>query len=145
MTVSFTEPAKHASAMALWELRRLHHAYRGPEHYLLGLLRQGDNPAARVLVAHGLDLAAARAEVDRLIAQGELPGPPSDAELGRQQELQDRWLDTQDLTPEDRAPGRAADRPGRAPRPRPRRRPAAGRPRHRPGGGGRAPAGELRS
>jgi Clp amino terminal domain, pathogenicity island component len=103
MTVSFTEPAKRASAMALWELRRLHHAYRGPEHYLLGLLREGDNPAARVLVAHGLDLAAARAEVDRLIAQGVLPGPPSDAELGRQQELQARWLDAQDLTPEDRA------------------------------------------
>jgi ATP-dependent Clp protease ATP-binding subunit ClpC len=61
MTVSFTEPAKRASAMALWELRRLHHAYRGPEHYLLGLLREGDNPAARVLVAHGLDLETVRA------------------------------------------------------------------------------------
>jgi ATP-dependent Clp protease ATP-binding subunit ClpA len=103
MTVSFTEPAKRASAMALWELRRLHHAYRGPEHYLLGLLREGDNPAARVLVAHGLDLETVRAEVDRLIDQGVLPGPPSDAELGRQQELQGRWLDAQDLTPEDRA------------------------------------------
>jgi Clp amino terminal domain, pathogenicity island component len=103
MTVDFTEPAKRASAMALWEVRRLHHAYRGPEHYLLGLLRQGDNPAARVLVAHGLDLETVRAEVDRLIAQGVLPGPPSDAELRRQQELQARWLDTQDLTPEDRA------------------------------------------
>jgi hypothetical protein len=102
MTVSFTEPAKRASAMALWEVRRLHHAYRGPEHYLLGLLRQGDNPAARVLVGHGLDLETVRAEVDRLFAQGVLPGPPSDAELGRQQELQARWLDAQDLTPEDR-------------------------------------------
>jgi Clp amino terminal domain, pathogenicity island component len=103
MTVSFTEPAKRASAMALWELRRLHHAYRGPEHYLLGLLRQGDNQAARVLVAHGLDLETVRVEVDRLIAQGVLPGPPSRAELSRQQELQARWLDAQDLTPKDRA------------------------------------------
>jgi hypothetical protein len=33
-----------------------------------------------VLAAHGLDLEAAQAEVDRLIAQGLLPGPqPSDA------------------------------------------------------------------
>jgi Clp amino terminal domain, pathogenicity island component len=103
MTVYFTEPAKRASAMALWELRRLHHAYRGPEHYLLGLLRQGHNLAARVLVAHGLDLETVRAEVDWLIAQGVLPGPPSQAEMGRQQELQARWLDAQDLTPEDRA------------------------------------------
>jgi hypothetical protein len=103
MTVYFTEPAKRASAMALWELRRLHHGYRGPEHYLLGLLRQGDNPAARVLVAHGLDLESVRAEVNRLIDQGVLPGPPSDAELRQQQELQARWLDAQDLAPEDRA------------------------------------------
>jgi Clp amino terminal domain, pathogenicity island component len=99
----FTEPAKRASTMALDEVRRLHHAYRGPEHYLLGLLRQGDSLAARVLAAHGLDLETVRAEVDRLIARGVLPGPPSDDELRRHQELQARWLDAQDLTPEQRA------------------------------------------
>jgi hypothetical protein len=103
MTVYFTEPAKRASTMALDEVSRLHHAYRGPEHYLLGLLRHGDNPAARVLVAHGLDLETARAEVDRLIAEGVLPGPPSDAELRWQQELQARWLDAQGFPPENRA------------------------------------------
>jgi hypothetical protein len=102
-TLYFTEPAKRASAMALWEVRRLHHAYRGPEHYLLGLLRHGDSLAARVLVGHGLDLETARAEVERLIAQGVLPGPPGDAELRRHHELQAKWLDAQDLTPEQRA------------------------------------------
>ena len=81
-TVYFTELAKGAGVMALDEVSRLHHADRGPEHYLLGLLRHGDNPAARVLVAHGLDLETVRAEVDRLIDQGVLPGPqPSDDEL----------------------------------------------------------------
>jgi Clp amino terminal domain, pathogenicity island component len=102
-TVYFTEPAKRASVMALDEVSRLHHAYRGPEHYLLGLLRHGDNPAARVLVAHGLDLETVRAGVDRLIAQGVLPGPPSDAELRQQHELQKRWLDAQNFPPENRA------------------------------------------
>jgi ATP-dependent Clp protease ATP-binding subunit ClpA len=102
-TVYFTEPAKRASTMALNEVRRLHHAYRGPEHYLLGLLRHGDSPAARVLVAHGLDLETVRAGVDRLIAQGVLPGPPSDAELRQHQELHARWLDAQNLPPENRA------------------------------------------
>jgi Clp amino terminal domain, pathogenicity island component len=101
--VDIARPAGLACTMGRWEASRLHHAYVGPEHLLVGLLRQGDNPAARVLVAHGLDLAAVRAEVDRLIAQGVLPGPPSDAELGRQQELQARWLDAQDLAPEERA------------------------------------------
>jgi hypothetical protein len=101
--VKFTRPAGLACTKGRWEASRLHHPYVGPEHLLLGLLRQGDNPAARVLVGHGLDLETVRAEVDRLIAQGVLPGPPSDAELGRQQELQARWLDTQDLTSEQRA------------------------------------------
>jgi hypothetical protein len=102
-TVYFTEPAKSASTMALDEVRRLHHAYRGPEHHLLGLLRHGDSLAARVLVAHGLDLETARAEVDRLIAQGVLPGTPSDGELRQEQELQARWLDAQNFPPETRA------------------------------------------
>jgi hypothetical protein len=101
--VDFTKPAGLAITMGRWEASRLHHAYVGPEHLLLGLLRQGDNPAARVLVGRGLDLETVRAEVDRLIAQGVLPGPPSQAELGRQRELQARWLDTQGLTPEQRA------------------------------------------
>ena len=74
-TVMVTKPAGVAGAMAHWEARRLHHPYRGPEHLLIGLLRQGDNLAARVLVAHGLDLETVRAEAERLIAQGVLPGP----------------------------------------------------------------------
>jgi hypothetical protein len=101
--VDITEPAGLAITMARWEANRLHHAYQGPEHLLLGLLRQGDNLAARVLVANGLDLETARTEIDRLIAQGVLPGPPSDAELRRQQDLQAKWLDAQNLTPEGRA------------------------------------------
>jgi hypothetical protein len=73
--VDVTKPAGRATTMGRWEASRLHRPYVGPEHLLLGLLRQGDNPAARVLVAHGLDLETVRAEVDRLIAQGVLPAP----------------------------------------------------------------------
>jgi hypothetical protein len=41
-----------------------------------------DNPAARVLRAHGLTSATVRTGIDRLVAEGVLPGPqPSDAEL----------------------------------------------------------------
>jgi ATP-dependent Clp protease ATP-binding subunit ClpA len=68
--------------MAQGEARRLGHHYLGPEHLLLGLLVHGHNLAATVLMAHGLDLEAARAAVGRLVAQGVLPGPqPSDGEL----------------------------------------------------------------
>jgi ATP-dependent Clp protease ATP-binding subunit ClpA len=74
-SVDVTRPAGHASGLAQMEARRLGHDYLGPEHLLLGLLLEGDNLAARVLVAHGLDLETVRAEVDRLIGQGVLPRP----------------------------------------------------------------------
>ena len=81
-SVDATRAAGTASARARMEARRLGHHYLGPEHLLVGLLLEGDNLAARVLVTHGLDLETVRAEVDRLIDQGVLPGPqPSDDEL----------------------------------------------------------------
>jgi hypothetical protein len=58
------------------------HRYLGPEHLVLGMLRDGSNGAARVLEAFGVELAAARAELGRLVDRGVVPGPrPSDGEL----------------------------------------------------------------
>jgi ATP-dependent Clp protease ATP-binding subunit ClpA len=80
MTV-LTEQAQEATYLMQLEAGRLQHQYLGPEHLLLGLLRQ-DSVAARLLGAHGLDLETTRAAAERLIAQGVLPGPrPSDAEV----------------------------------------------------------------
>jgi ATP-dependent Clp protease ATP-binding subunit ClpA len=80
--VAFTETAGHVSALAQLEARRLQHHYLGSEHLLLGLLIHDDNLAAQVLRTHGLDLATVRAEVNRLITKGVLPGPqPDDSEL----------------------------------------------------------------
>ena len=97
----FTEEAGIVPHFAREEAERRHQYYLGPEHLLLGLLvgdenpmvrglrahgldlQVGDdNPAARVLRAHGLDLETVRAGIDRLVAEGVLPGPqPSDTEL----------------------------------------------------------------
>jgi NAD(P)-dependent dehydrogenase (short-subunit alcohol dehydrogenase family) len=62
------------------EARRLGHHYLGPEHLLVGLLGEGDNLVARVLVANGLDLDTVRvdalderavdAHADAVAAQG---------------------------------------------------------------------------
>src|SRR6266516_2576513 len=80
----FTQPARRVVALAEEEADRLRHGYIGPEHLLLGIVRHGDSGAAGVLRAHGLDLAAARVEVGRLVDQGVLPRPErSDAELLR--------------------------------------------------------------
>jgi hypothetical protein len=58
------------------------HRYLGPEHLVLGVLRDGGSGASRVLEVHGVDLAGARTELGRLVERGLVPGPrPSDAEL----------------------------------------------------------------
>jgi ATP-dependent Clp protease ATP-binding subunit ClpA len=80
--VQFTESAGIVPHLGREEVERRHQYYLGSEHLLLGLLIQGDNLAARVLRAHGLDLDTVRAGIDRLVAEGVLPHPqPSDAEL----------------------------------------------------------------
>jgi hypothetical protein len=58
------------------------HRYLGPEHLVLGVLRDDSSRAARVLEADGVDLPGAQAQLRRLADRGLVPGPrPSDAEL----------------------------------------------------------------
>jgi Clp amino terminal domain, pathogenicity island component len=80
--VQFTKAAGIVPHLGREEAESRHQYYLGSEHLLLGLLVQGENLAARVLRAHGLDLDDVRAGIDQLVAEGVLPGPqPSDAEL----------------------------------------------------------------
>src|SRR5512133_2170323 len=82
MADRFTEEARRVLDLAREEAERFGHRFVGPEHLVLGLLRDGGNPAAGILQARGVDLAAARAALDRLAEQEVVPGPrPSDAEL----------------------------------------------------------------
>jgi hypothetical protein len=68
--------------LAREEADLLGHRYLGPEHLVLGVLRDGRSRAARVLEAHGVDLPGAQAQLRRLADRGLVPGPrPSDAEL----------------------------------------------------------------
>jgi ATP-dependent Clp protease ATP-binding subunit ClpA len=68
--------------LAAQEAARFGHRYVGPEHLLLGLLRDPGSPATRILQRQGVDLEGARAALGRLVEQGVVPGPrPSDAEL----------------------------------------------------------------
>ena len=78
----FGEQARLVLDLARDEAERCGHRYLGPEHVLLGVLAEGQSAAARVLRAHGVELAAARAEVRHLAVRGVVPAPrPSDAEL----------------------------------------------------------------
>jgi ATP-dependent Clp protease ATP-binding subunit ClpA len=77
-----SQQADRVLDLARAEAERFGHRYLGPEHLVLGMLRHGESGASRVLGAHGVDLAAARAALGRLVDCGVVPGPrPSDAEL----------------------------------------------------------------
>jgi hypothetical protein len=80
-----TQRSEHADRvldLARAEAEGFGHRYLGPEHLVVGVLRDGGSGASRVLEAHGVNLAAARVELRRLAERGLVPGPrPSDAEL----------------------------------------------------------------
>ena len=80
--VQRSQQADRVLDLARAEADRFGHRYLGPEHVVLGVLRDGANGASRVLEAHGVDLPAARVALGRLAGRGPVPAPrPSDAEL----------------------------------------------------------------
>ena len=67
----FTERARQVVVLAQEEARRLRHSYIGTEHILLGLLREQEGLAARVLEQCGITVEDARDQVVRIVGSGE--------------------------------------------------------------------------
>jgi ATP-dependent Clp protease ATP-binding subunit ClpC len=67
----FTERARQVVVLAQDEARSLRHNYIGTEHILLGLLREEEGIAARVLEDLGVTLDEVRAQVARIIGRGD--------------------------------------------------------------------------
>ena len=67
----FTERARQAVVLAQDEARLLSHAYIGTEHLLLGLLREEEGLAARVLANLEVGLEDVRARVVDIVGRGE--------------------------------------------------------------------------
>jgi len=63
--IPFTPRAKRVLELSLEEARQLGHNYIGTEHLLLGLIREGEGVAARVLENLGADLSKVRSQVIR--------------------------------------------------------------------------------
>ena len=81
--IPFTPRAKKVLELSLREALQLGHNYIGTEHILLGLIREDDGVAARVLVKLGADPSRVRQQVIQLLHgdQGKEPaaaGPPSE-------------------------------------------------------------------
>ena len=75
--IPYTPRVKKVLALAAKEAKNLNHTYVGTEHILLGLLREGDGVAARVLKDLDVDIEQTRQEIlkelDPNFASGEDP------------------------------------------------------------------------
>jgi ATP-dependent Clp protease ATP-binding subunit ClpC len=67
----FTERARKVLTLAQEEAQRFNHNYIGTEHLLLGLVREGDGVAAKVLSNLGVELQKVRSAVEFIIGRGE--------------------------------------------------------------------------
>src|SRR4030067_1035834 len=75
----FSERARRVLTSAQEEAQHLNHSYIGTEHILLGLVREEEGVAAKVLTNLGVSLAKVRSAVEFIIGRGE---KPSSGEIG---------------------------------------------------------------
>jgi ATP-dependent Clp protease ATP-binding subunit ClpC len=69
--IPFTPRAKRVLEMSLEEARQLGHNYIGTEHILLGLVREGEGVAGRVLETLGADAVEIRSQVVRMVGESQ--------------------------------------------------------------------------
>ncbi|KAF9118611.1 hypothetical protein BGX30_004457, partial [Mortierella sp. GBA39] len=69
--IAYTPRAKKVIELSMDEARKLGHTYVGTEHILLGLIREGEGVAARVLNNLGISLNKARQQVLQLLGSSE--------------------------------------------------------------------------
>ena len=65
--IPFTSNAKRVLELSVDEARQLGHNYVGTEHLLLGLIREGEGVAAKVLMDMGVDRKKVRDETLKLL------------------------------------------------------------------------------
>jgi len=70
----FSERARRILTLAQEEARHLNHSFIGTEHILLGLVREEEGVAAKVLINLGVSLSKVRSAVEFIIGHGEKSG-----------------------------------------------------------------------
>lgn len=94
-SLHYTPRAKRVIELSMDEARKLHHNFVGTEHILLGLIRESEGVASRVLAASGLNITRARAAVIRMLGN-----PESYKRQGEKEQSETPTLDSlaRDLT-----------------------------------------------
>ncbi len=74
--ITYTPRAKKVLEMAAEEAHRFNHTYIGTEHILLGLIKEGEGVAAKLLNEFGVDLHRAQTEIMKLLGEHGKSGKP---------------------------------------------------------------------
>ena len=80
--IPFTPRAKRVLEVSWDEARQLGHNYIGTEHLLLGLIREGEGVATRILENLGVDLNKVRSNVIRMLGETRTGAPTAGAAQG---------------------------------------------------------------
>lgn len=102
----FTNAAITVALQAQEEARRLRHNFVGSEQLLLGIIKENNSTAAKVLAEFGLNLANVRTEVESIIGRGstnsqeEIPFTPKVKQVFSQAFQEARKLDHPYIEPE---------------------------------------------
>lgn len=70
----FTKRAQKVIMLAQEEAVRMHYPYVGTEHLLLGLIREGEGIASRVLADLNINAEGVRSAIEQIIEPGQAPG-----------------------------------------------------------------------
>ena len=73
----FTDRARRVLVLAQDESRELGHNYLGTEHVLLGLIREGEGVAGKVVLAQGLTRDSVRAKIEEMVGPSATPAAGS--------------------------------------------------------------------
>jgi ATP-dependent Clp protease ATP-binding subunit ClpC len=73
MEAKFSQRVKDVISFSREEAIRLGNDYIGPEHLLLGILREGEGMAVQIMMYFGIDLTEMRQSIERMVAS---PGEP---------------------------------------------------------------------
>jgi ATP-dependent Clp protease ATP-binding subunit ClpA len=95
--IPYTPRVKRVLALAAREAKALNHTYVGTEHILLGLLREGDGVAARVLKSLKVDIEQTRHEI-LITLDPNFPHAPRDAAKPQVAEVPKPSPDSVDLS-----------------------------------------------
>ena len=105
--IPYTPRVKKVLALANKEAKALNHSYVGTEHLLLGLLREGEGVAARVLKRLDVDIQRTRNEILAEIDPNFSPEDQDDADDDDEEELEEGPFE-EEATPQAAAPGQEA-------------------------------------